>query len=221
MPFELIERALRAEQPFASWSVRAMLVVPYVERALYELDESELSAERFLQIAREVESRLLFLEGGGPRPTLSIPHLLSGESSAYYHGYVLAEMGVRQTRRFFLKRDGHLVDNPKVGPDLKKFYWQPGNQHSFRTFIESLTGEKVSAEALANHVNRSADDAVSQAREAIERLATVPERLSEPALGATVRVMHGTELIADTATAGFSAAAERFSRWIEARVDAN
>jgi Zn-dependent oligopeptidase len=221
MPFALIERGLRAQQPFAAWWVRAMLVVPYVERALYELSDSELSKENVLSIARETESRLLFLEDGGPRPTLSIPHLLSGESSAYYHGYVMAEMGVQQTRQYFLKRDGHLVDNPKVGPELKKVYWQPGNQHSFGTFIERLTGEKVSAVPLANHVNRSADEAVAQAREAIETLSAVPEQSGEPALGASIRVVHGQEVVADTAAVGFNAAARSFSRWIEAQAVAS
>ena len=42
-------------------------------------------------------------------------------------GYVLADMGVYQTRDFFVARDGHLLDNPRIGPDLKSAYWQPGN----------------------------------------------------------------------------------------------
>ena len=50
------------------------------------------------------------------RPLLAVPHLLSDEASCYCHGYVLAEMGVHQTRAFVLARDAALADNPKVGP---------------------------------------------------------------------------------------------------------
>ena len=35
------------------------------------------------------------------RPMLSVPHILADESAAYYHGYVLAEMSVHQTRKHF------------------------------------------------------------------------------------------------------------------------
>jgi hypothetical protein len=43
---------------------------------------------------------------GGPsgRPLMSVPHILSDESSCYYHGYVLAEMSVWQTRDYFLAK---------------------------------------------------------------------------------------------------------------------
>ena len=53
---------------------------------------------------------------GGPsgRPLLSVPHILSDESSCYYHGYVLAEMSVHQTRKYFLDKYSNIVDNPEV-----------------------------------------------------------------------------------------------------------
>lgn len=38
------------------------------------------------------------------RPLLSVPHILADESAAYYHGYVLAEMSVHQTREHFLQK---------------------------------------------------------------------------------------------------------------------
>jgi hypothetical protein len=33
-----------------------------------------------------------------------VPHILADESAAYYHGYVLAEMSVQQTRKHFEKK---------------------------------------------------------------------------------------------------------------------
>ncbi len=58
-----------------------------------------------------------------PRPLLAIPHLLNQESACAYHGYLLALMAVEQTRAYFLKRDGYLTDNPRIGPDLAAHYW--------------------------------------------------------------------------------------------------
>ncbi|MDP4218970.1 MAG: peptidase M3, partial [Bacteroidota bacterium] len=59
-----------------------------------------------------------------PRPILAVPHLLAGESSAYYHGYVLAEMAVQQTRKYFLDKYGYIADNPHIGPELENGYWK-------------------------------------------------------------------------------------------------
>lgn len=133
-----------------------------------------------------MEQDLLFLSGS-PRPVLSVPHLLSGESSAYYHGmralrpinsvyialmllfarrisfllvnhpfsgwlssgfhsppltgYVLAEMAVHQTRDFFLHRDGHLVDNKRIGADMCEHYWRHGNSRPASDMVKGLTGK--------------------------------------------------------------------------------
>ncbi len=112
MPFELIEKEVRAMQPFEAQNIRNMLIVCYCEKALYEMPDDELTSENILSTFREIETRLTMLPEGGTRPTLSVPHLLSWEASAYYHGYVLAQMAVEQTRVHFVRKFGRLVDNP-------------------------------------------------------------------------------------------------------------
>ena len=92
--------------------LRAMIAVPYFEKALYETPADELSPEKIAEIADEIEKKI---QGGlSARPLLSVPHILSDEASCYYHGYVLAEMAVHQTRAFLKRRDGYIVDNPKA-----------------------------------------------------------------------------------------------------------
>ncbi len=221
MPMELIERGIRAKQPSAAWSVRAMMVVPYAERAIYEIPDDELTPERILETMREVESRMLFLAEGSARPTLSVPHLLAGESSAYYHGYVLAEMGVQQTRRFFVQRDGHLVDNPKIGPDLCTNYWRPGNSRTFMEFIEDLTKTPLSADSMAENVNRSAESAIKTAKEQVARLPSIPEFAGDVNLGATVTLVHGNEIIASTADLSFSEMCATYAAWVKEQASAS
>lgn len=216
MPMSLIERALATTQPFAAWDARSMLTVCYAEKAIYELPDERLTPEGVLQALRETERRLLFIDGS-PRPVLAVPHLLSGESSAYYHGYVLAEMGVQQTRDFFLARDGHLVDNPKVGPDLARAYWRPGNSQRCSPLIEALTGEPLGAEAMARHVCRTTDEALADAREAARREPGLPRFEGPVDLDAHIRVAHGNETIAEVAPGGrFEDLSDAFGRWVAA-----
>ena len=221
MPWELFEKSIHQTQPFAAWSLRSLLVVCYAEKAIYEIPEDELTPERVLAEVRRVESELLFLPDGGPRPVLSIPHLLSGDASASYHGYVLAEMAVYQTRAFFTERDGFLVDNPKIGPDLRDAYWKPGNSHTFKVFVESLTGAPVTARHLAEHVNRTVEQALDQARTAWDGEAELPRFSEEVDLSASIRVAHGNETVADCASGDFSAFSGAFENWIAAKVAAN
>jgi len=214
LPWELMQRSIESAQPLAAWHARGMLAVCYAERALYEIPDEQLNAARVLEEVRAIERRLLFLEQGSPRPVLAVPHLLAGESSAYYHGYVLAEMAVETTREFFLRRDGQLCDNPRIGPDLARAYWQPGNSIPFPEFIPRLTGEQLGAGALAQRLLRSTEQQIALAKDGVARVSGRPRSGGEPQLDARIRVVHGRETIAELG-ADFGAFAERFARWIE------
>lgn len=45
VPWELVERNLRARHPYAVFAVRGMLSVPFFEKALYELPEERVMPE--------------------------------------------------------------------------------------------------------------------------------------------------------------------------------
>jgi len=214
MPPELIEAGIRASQPFAAWNLRAMVAVCAAERAIYEIPDAELTAERVLAVIRDAERRLLFLDEGSPRPSLSVPHLLAGESSAYYHGYVLAEIAVHQTRAFFRERDGHLLDDPRIGPDLREHYWSSGNSRTFLDFVENLTGTPLSAAAISARVDRTVEQALDEARADLAREPSIPRRGGPVELDARIRVVHGREEIADTDRGGFAGACADFERWV-------
>jgi oligoendopeptidase F len=213
LPFELMKRELRGTQPFAAQAVRNMLVVCYAEKALYELPEAEMTPERILSVVREVEARITQTPGGNPRPTLAVPHVLSRDSSAYYHGYVLAEMAVHQTRDHFVAKHGHLVDNPAVGADLARVYWAPGNGRPFLELVRELTGGDFSADALVRSVSRTDEDAIHEARGRIDGLARVPEPRGEPELDLRLRVIHGTETVVEEGASPLQVA-DAFRRWI-------
>ena len=214
VPFELIERKLSQMQPYEVITVRAMLGVCYFEKRLYELADSELTAETVFQIAKEVEHQLYFMEEAA-RPILAVPHILAGESSAYYHGYVLAEMAVWQTRQYFLAKYGYITDNSAIGPELEQGYWKAGNSISFMDLVKQTTGKPFNADALVDHANSTAEEAVAEAKRKIETTKTVAPYSGSIDLDASIRVMHGNELICEfNNEQKFPAANELFKTWV-------
>jgi hypothetical protein len=151
MPPSLIKRRIENNQPFRAFNDRMILVVPYFERDLYALGDSELRAEAVLRLARESERRILGVESY--RPLLAVPHLLNQEAAATFHGYLLAEMAVYQTRAWFLDNYGYIVDNPAVGRLLAEKYWAPGNSLGHDQTLRALSGEGFSARYLAEACN--------------------------------------------------------------------
>ncbi|GJM44987.1 MAG: peptidase [Gemmatimonadota bacterium] len=213
IPFELIERQIRATHPFAAQGVRQMLVVCYAEKALYEMSDDELTGANILKSFREIERKITQLPGGNPRPTLAVPHLLSWDASAYYHGYVLAEMAVYQTRAHLRRKHGHLLDNPAVGKDLAESYWRPGNSRNFLDLVRDLTGSEFSADALVEHVSQDTEEAVREARASVDALEqrAVPEVPID--LDLRLRVIHGQEVVVEEGKSP-SEVAETYRDWL-------
>ena len=216
MPIELIRKGGQKEQVWRAWKLRSMLAVCYAEKAIYEMSDENLTPGYILETLRGVEQKMMMVPAG-PRPLLSVPHLLSGEASAYYHGYILAEMAVYQTREYFLKKYGYITDTPEVGPELREVYWTEGNAKGFLEFVEALTGEPFSAEATARVVSRTEEEVNAEIDRMIERSEEVPPYTDPIDLNATIAVVHGDEVIATTADGlTFEEVSDRFRHWITA-----
>jgi oligoendopeptidase F len=219
IPDDLIHAQIKATQPFAAYAERGILVVPYFERALYELPEEQLDADRVLALARSCEQRILGVPVG-PRPMLAIPHLLNQESAAAYHGYLLANMAVYQTRAYFEQRFGYLTDNPAIGPLLAEHYWARGNGVNHNATLMSLTSEPFNAKYLADECNKSVDQAW---QDALNQMAGAARRVYPPApkldLDATIRIVHGADVIADNRVSD-AIMCEQFEQWVGAHYPA-
>ncbi|HDX8363883.1 TPA: peptidase M3 [Aeromonas veronii] len=214
VPDALIKEMIEARQPFRAFNERQIALVAYFERDLYAMDEAERTPEAVLALARQWERKIVGVES--PRPLLAIPHLLNQESACAYHGYLLALMAVEQTRAYFLKRDGYLTDNPRIGPDLAAHYWGPGNGMSHDETLRSLTGEGFSAVPLAEACNLSADEAWQQAKACMAAAQQRPAAGEGSPLDAHIRVVHGAELIADNSESETRMLAD-FEAWITRR----
>jgi hypothetical protein len=212
MPRELVRARIESRQPFLAFDERWLGLVSYFEAPLYAMDDDARTPDVVLQLARDTERRILGVEG--PRPVLAVPHLLNQESSASYHGYLLARMAVCQTRAHFLRRFGYLTDNPVIGPLLAEHYWQPGNSLDHHTTLRNLTGDEFSARDLADTCNQTVDQAWAVSQSAIDSAASRDDKDIGPAgLDATIRVVHGTEVMADNGQSD-DAMCSRFERWV-------
>jgi oligoendopeptidase F len=216
VPEDLIRQKITTEQALAAYQERSILVVPYFEWAIYSLADEDLSGERLVALARATEQKILGIECS-PRPLLAIPHLLNRESACSYHGYLLAHMAVYQTRAWFERELGYIVDNPEVGPLLAEHYWRPGNSVRHGDTLVALTGEPFTGRYLAEHCNRSPEQAWDDARRAIAAAAQRPVPPVRP-LNASIRVVHGAETIADNRESD-AAMLAAFESWIDRQVN--
>eukprot|EP00978_Attheya_sp_CCMP212_P016068 scaffold41822_cov58-Attheya_sp.AAC.1 len=225
IPFDVIEEEIRSTHPFAVFQLRSMLAVSYFEKAMYELPEDQVTAEKLLALADEIE---LKIQGGlSPRPLLSIPHLISDEASCYYQGYTLAEMSVHQTRAYFKAKYGYIVDNPNVGPTLKEAYWKCGNSRPFLEIVHELTGKKLGGDAWVLELKEPVDEKIVNERleydAAIMDMETMKKSSKEHEsvdLDMTVRFVDGDTLIADSSSHenGLLGACREFEMFVSSRM---
>eukprot|EP00444_Apocalathium_aciculiferum_P040251 CAMPEP_0183536888 /NCGR_PEP_ID=MMETSP0371-20130417/28553_1 /TAXON_ID=268820 /ORGANISM="Peridinium aciculiferum, Strain PAER-2" /LENGTH=340 /DNA_ID=CAMNT_0025737537 /DNA_START=58 /DNA_END=1080 /DNA_ORIENTATION=- len=218
VPWDILEERIVSGKPYQVFELCRLVAPCYFERALYELPEDEVTVERIQSLAEEVERRIQ--GGASPRPLLAVPHILADESSCYYHGYVLAEMSVFQTRAYFLEKHGHIVDNPAIGPALTEKYWVPGNSAMFLDLVEGLTGKPLSGEAWVSHLKEPVKETLKRERSDYdEAVKNGPAVSGDIDLDMRVRIVDGDEVITDSQQTGsFAASAEAFERYVRRRI---
>ncbi|KAB2826193.1 M3 family metallopeptidase [Aliivibrio finisterrensis] len=194
VPDSIIKAMIDSKQPFRAYQERSILVVPYFERALYQLTDEKLTPENITALARATEKNILGL-ACSPRPLMAIPHLVSDEAACAYHGYLIAHMAVYQTRAYFTEKFGYLTDNPKIGPLLAKHYWNAGNSVSHNESIIALTGEGFNAKYLADKCNLSVEEAWKSEQEKIAELASRSQSEVAP-LNASITIIDGAKTLA-------------------------
>lgn len=221
MPQALLEKVIFAAHQNRVNDLRMMLIVPYFEKAIYEMSDEELTVDKVLATARATEKKLLLRENGSARPLLTVPHIFSNDTSAYFHGYFLAKLGVYQSREHFMKRDGYIVGNPAVGPEMARVYWAPGNSIRLFEGMKALTGEEFSSRAAIREVTRSRAEilqAIDAAYRHYEKSKDEPlAAMAHNPINARLRIVDGDTLVASNED-GSSAEdlVKRFRDWAQA-----
>lgn len=215
LPWALHKQAIEATHPYSVFTLRAMIAVPYFEKALYELKDDEINPETIQALADRIEHEI---QGGfAARPLLSVPHIISDEASCYYHGYVLAEMSVYQTREYFLNR-GSIVDNKAVGEALTRSYWRPGNSEMFLDLVHKLTGKPLSGDPWIEALNENLETLLAKEEKEYTAALAAPPIDEEVNLNMRVLIKDGDELIADSdQDGGFMGVCKTFEAFVNKR----
>ena len=208
-PFELFERKLRAVHALRPLSLMGIIHVVFFEKEIYEC--KNITADFIVATAKKV-SKKYFDRSEDSVSILNIPHIYSWESSAYYHGYGLAELGVEQWREYFYKKYGHFVDNANVGKEMKKV-WELASLHTSNQFMKMATGKPLSGQAFVANVTKPLEAVLKTAKEKIARLEKVP-MLNKPVnLDGTITLVHGKEKIADNKKS-FEDMEQKYRKWL-------
>ncbi|HVY36135.1 MAG TPA: M3 family metallopeptidase [Candidatus Paceibacterota bacterium] len=209
-PFELFERKVRelsVLRPIGA--INPVSMVCEFERTVYE--EKHLTKTKLISIAKKVMKKYRDYSVD----TISIletPHLYSWESACSYHGYGLATLALHQWREHFYKRDGYVVDNPRVGKEMQHV-WHYGATKTFPEFVKLATGKKLSASAYIAAVTKSDARVIADAKKKIATLSKKRRYTTVVNLNASITLVDGKKVIADNKK-GFKQMTARYASWL-------
>jgi oligoendopeptidase F len=209
-PFELFVRRLKQIEMVRPLGLSSILFVADFERRIYE--HPRLTTAEVKKIAKQMFKKH-FDRSVDSLAALNIPHIYSWNSACSYHAYGLADLAVQQWRDYFYKKYQYLVDNPKVGTELRDA-WTHGSSKTFKEFVIQITGLPLSPDPWLENATRSTNAIISRAKSRIKRLAKVPRFKGKINLGATVRMVSGKKVLADSAK-GFEQMAKQYATWLE------
>jgi oligoendopeptidase F len=210
-PFDLYERKLKKLHKLKPLSLMSIMMVANFEREVYST--KGLTKQKLFSIAKKHYKK--FTDNSTPSLSiLNVPHIYSWSSACSYHAYGLATLAVDQWREYFYNKYGHIVDNPKVGKEMKKV-WELASSKTFAELVVLATGKKLSAAAHVKEFNRSLDKTLKLAKERIKKLGKVRMKVGQIDLDAEIRMVHGKKLIADNRK-GFEKMALTYANWFKA-----
>lgn len=212
-PMEIFERKVRKLRILAPLRLNSIIMVSDFERRVYEAEK--LTPEKLIAFAKEAGRKYNDFSEESIL-VLSIPHIYSWDSSAYYHAYGLAILALEQWRKYFYDKYGYIVDNPDVGREMTAV-WKLSSAKKFGEFVEIATGKKLSTRAFLENSNMSAEEMIAQAKARLEKMKAVPEHMGAIKLNAKIRMVHGTQTVADNSES-FETMAKRYADWLHSRI---
>ena len=111
IPFEALEQEIQSAHPFSVLMLRGMLAVSYFEKALYELPEEEVTAEKVKELADKVE---VDIQGGlGLRPILAVSF---STAPIYFRNVFFLYAGLlshcaHHPKYYYLKKYPHIISD--------------------------------------------------------------------------------------------------------------
>ncbi|MES2225318.1 MAG: M3 family metallopeptidase [Patescibacteria group bacterium] len=208
-PFSLFERKVKQLELLQPTALNPIMFVSSFEREIYEA--KDLTREKVLLIAKR-NYKKYYDQSVDSLRALMVPHIYSWESSAAYHGYGLATLALSQWRDYFYKKYGRIVDNPKVGAEMREV-WKFGSRYTFATFVKMATGSKLSADSFVKDVTMPASTKIRRAKKRVDDLQKIRPKSGPIKLGAAIHMVHGKKEIANNKKS-FEDMAKKYATWL-------
>ncbi len=209
-PFDLYERKVCVLHPLIPLDMMYINFVVFFEKEIYEC--KNLTKDFVIKTAKKMY-RKYFDRSGDSIANLNTPHIYSWESSAYYHGYGLAELGVSQWREYFYKKFGYIVDNPKIGKEMTDI-WSYASLYPAKKLVKMATGKKLSPNTFIHEVTRPLNVMIDEAKNKVKRLEKVPQYTKLIDLKGKITMMHGKKKIADNSIS-FEDMDKKYQSWLK------
>jgi len=140
-----IEKALseyqKKAQPWRSFKVRERIANLYFEREMYRNPDAD-----FTQLWNKTANKILHV-GENKTPFWATEFMFYMDPT-YYEIFVMSDLMTAQIFKHFKKKYGKVVDNPKIGRDLRRKVFYAGNSKNWEIVLKDLTGEKLNPEYL-------------------------------------------------------------------------
>lgn len=209
-PFELYEKMVKKLHVLRPLDLNGIISVCAYEKEIYEA--KNLTEEKVIAIAKK-NFKKYFERSEDSLMFLNVPHIYGWDSSGSYHGYGLATLALSQWRKYFYKKYGYIVDNPKIGKEMEKV-WKLGSLKTFNEFVVLITGKKLKPDAYLENATASISHVLKTAKEKIARLKKVKEFTKKVDLKADIHMVHGKEEIANNKKS-FEDMAEKYKAWLK------
>jgi len=208
-PFELFEQKEKKLNILSPMRMLSIIFVCSFEREVYELKNP--TADKIISIAKKNYRRYYYMTEDSVS-VLGIPHLYAWDSACAYHGYGLATIALSQWREYFYKKYGYIVDNPKIGKEMRKM-WELGASKDFKECIKLATGKKLSSSAVIKEITMSYETTIRRSKTRLKKMKSVRLYEKPVKLNAAISMVHGKKEISNNKIS-FEDMASKYAKWI-------
>ncbi len=209
-PFGLYEKKVRKLHKISwRWMLSIASVVKF-EEVLYNTKNEDLTEKFVLDLAKNIW--LKYFDYSEPTLwILTVPHIYSWNSSAYYHWYWMAELWLAQIRKYFYETDWYIVDNPNVWKVLTKWrkFW---SSLDYNWLLQIIIWQDLLPDVFIENVVKNEDEVIKIAKQRLRRLESVPFFEWKVDLNANVYLVDGKKEISNNIDMSWE---EMNKKWIK------
>jgi len=167
-PIDLYEKKVKKLQKLKWNKMLSIVSIVKFEETVYTIEEEKLTDEFIIKLWRDLSKKYFWFSTYSDR-ILTVPHIYSRSSSAYYHWYGMAILAFHQRREYFYNKYWYVVDNENIWKEMKKMrkYW---SSESFQTLIKKATWKKLSPDTYIKNISKTEDQIINEAKEKIKLL---------------------------------------------------